>query len=67
MEQQIWDRRWENGYCFPFRNAETGPYYARDIYDGSIIPTSYSKSLRELRRKVRGYVSENLIQREAVF
>ena len=64
MEQQIWDRRWENGYCFPFRNAETGRYYARDIYDGSIIPTSYSKSLRELRRKVRGYVSENLIQRE---
>ena len=67
MEQQIWDRRWENGYCFPFRNAETGRYYARDIYDGSIIPTSYSKSLRELRRKVRGYVSENLIQREAAF
>lgn len=67
MEQQIWDRRWENGYCFPFRNTETGRYYARDIYDGSIIPTSYSKSLRELRRKVRGYVSENLIQREAAF
>lgn len=34
MEQQIWDRRWENGYCFPFRNAETGRYYAKDIYDG---------------------------------
>lgn len=65
MEQQVWDRRWENGYCFPYRNIETGRYYAKDIYDGSIIPKSYSKSLRELRRKVKDYVSENLTQREA--
>lgn len=65
-EQSVYGK-WENGYSFPYQNSITGIYYARDIYDGNIIKNSYCNSLRQLRRKMNGYISEHLIEQKAAF
>jgi len=65
-EQYVYGK-WENGYSFPYQNSITGIYYARDIYDGNIIKNSYCNSLRQLRRKLNGYISKHLIEQKAAF
>lgn len=67
IEMQVHDVWWENGYSFPYQNQITLIYYARDIYDNSIVPNTSSKSMRQLRRKVRGYISKHLIEQKAAF
>ena len=65
-EQSVYGK-WENGYSFPYQNTVTGVYYARDIYDWNIIKNSYCNSLRQLRRKMNGYISKHLIEQKAAF
>jgi len=58
-EIQLFLPNWSNGYSIPYFNKLLQRYYVKDIYDGLIVQASFSKTKRELVRKMKDYKSPN--------
>lgn len=54
-EHEQFDPKWTNKYCIPYYNPHINKFYAKSIRDGNIIKSSYSDTLRGVRRKMKNY------------
>ena len=54
-EYEQLDPKWDNKHCIPYYNPHINKFYAKSIRDGNIIKSSYSDTLRGVRRKMKNY------------